>query len=511
MGKKAAGRSVKGEGKGRQPGLSREKPGLPAEGLLDMDQAMERLKTTRATFYRWLRGGKIRGMKVGRQWRFEGAEVERFLKGEEPRIELRGDILPLIQILSQKKKEFNAPDIALSDQSPVQRAVKLMIEIGLVLGASDVHLSPLEVGNETAAVLRYRLHGVLKEMARVDLRLLPGIIEQWKILAGCNLLDQKPQEGRIKFEIPAEKKTAEMLFCFLPTFLGGSFTARYFAQNLDILTLDDLGYAPADKEKLLRWSAAPNGMIVFTGPAGCGKMTCLVILLKRIAGPEIKIVTVEDPVSYVFPWMLQTQVSEKMGYPEAVRAILRSDPDVIFIGELRDGEVVDLAHRLSLTGNLVFTQMHVEEAAQALVRMIEMGAEPYAVADSTKLITCQRLGRRLCPECSRPEELPPHLLARAESYARTGGLNWNTLSKDFRKPVGCPKCKQLGYSGRLQIVELLEVTPEIGEALKRGASVDEVRTIAIEQGMTTMAADGIRKAGESKTTVDEVIRTLGIR
>jgi type II secretory ATPase GspE/PulE/Tfp pilus assembly ATPase PilB-like protein len=143
--------------------------------------------------------------------------------------------------------------------------------------------------------------------------------------------------------------------------------------------------------------------------------------------------------------------------------------------------------------------------------MVEMGAEPYAVTDSTKLVVSQRLIRRLCPECSRPEVLPPHLLARAESYARTGGLNWNTLPKDFRKPVGCSKCKQLGFSGRMQISELLEITPEIGDALKRGASVDELRSIAITQGMTTMAADGIRKAGEGKTTVDEVIRTLGIR
>jgi len=133
------------------------------------------------------------------------------------------------------------------------------------------------------------------------------------------------------------------------------------------------------------------------------------------------------------------------------------------------------------------------------------------VGDSTKLVVSQRLVRRLCPECSRPESLPPHLLARAESYARTGGLNWNTLAKNFRKPVGCSKCKQLGYSSRIQISELLEVSPEISEALKRGASVEELRTIAIEQGMTTMGADGIRKAGEGKTTVDEVIRTLGIR
>jgi excisionase family DNA binding protein len=491
--------------------MNGEKGPLSEEGLLDMDQAIEMLKTTRATFYRWLRGGKIRGLKVGRQWRFERGEVERFLKGEQPRIELRGDISPLIQILTEKKKEFHAPDTTLSEESPVQRAVKLMIEVGLALKASDVHLSPHELENDTVAVLRYRVDGVLKEMARVDLRLLPGMIEQWKILAGCNLLEQKPQEGRIKFELLVEKKSAEILFSFLPTFLGGSFTAGYLAQNLKSLTLDHLDYAPADKEKLLRWVEGPYGMMIFTGPAGSGKTTSLLVCLNHIAGPEVKIMTVEDPVYFVFPWIVQTQVSEKMGYPEAVRAILQSDPDVVFIGELQDAEVIGLAHRLSMTGHLVMTQMHVEESARALVRMVEMGAEPFVVADSTTLVVSQRLVRRLCPECSRPEELPPHLLARAESYARTGGLDWNTLPRNFRKPIGCPKCKQLGYSGRLQIAELLEVSPEIGDALKRGASVEELRALALRQGMTTMAADGIRKAAEGKTTVDEIIRTLGIR
>jgi excisionase family DNA binding protein len=479
--------------------------------LLDMEQAIDQLKTTRPTFYRWLRSGRIRGMKVGRQWRFEKNEIERFLKGEPPRIELRTDISPLIRLLAAKAKEFHAPQISLAGETGVEQAVKLMIELGIALKASDIHLSPHDVDHQTVGILRYRIDGVLKELARIDSRLLSGIIEQWRILAGCNLLEDTPQEGRIKFEIVEEKKAGEILFCYLPTYLGGSFTARNILLGVKQLTLDDLDYSPRDKEKLLRWIHAPNGLILSTGPAGSGKTTVIYVCLNCINRPEIKILTIEEPVQMVMPWMLQIQVGEKMSYADAVRAIGRSDPDVVFIGELCDGEVVELTHRLSLTGHLVMSQLHVDEAAKGLTRMVEMGAEPFTVAESTKLVISQRLVRRLCPDCSEPETLPPDLLARIESYARVGGLDWETLAKNFRKPVGCDKCKKLGYRGRLPIAEFLEVTPEIGEALRRGATADELRKIAVGQGMTTIAADGIRKSAEGKTTIDEVIRTLALR
>jgi len=220
---------------------------------------------------------------------------------------------------------------------------------------------------------------------------------------------------------------------------------------------------------------------------------------------------VEDPIEYLFPWMVQTQVNERDGvtFARSVRAILRSDPDVIMIGELRNGEAVHLAEASALTGHLVMTTLHADEAAGALVRMVEMGSPPFVAADATKLIISQRLVRVLCRDCSRRETPSPEHLDRAEKLARSGGLDWDAIAKDFRKPVGCGKCRNLGYRGRTVIAEMLEVTPEIGAALRRGASVDQLRTIAVGQGMTTMAADGVRRAATGLTSLHEVMRVLG--
>jgi type II secretory ATPase GspE/PulE/Tfp pilus assembly ATPase PilB-like protein len=222
--------------------------------------------------------------------------------------------------------------------------------------------------------------------------------------------------------------------------------------------------------------------------------------------------SVEDPVEYLLPWVTQIPISEGDGltFTRAVRSILRSDPDVIMIGEVRDRETLMLALESALTGHLVFSTLHTDEAAAALKRMVDMGADPFVIVDAARIVLAQRLVRKLCPECSRKAAPPADLARRAEQTARSGGLHWDSLAKSFREPAGCPKCNQTGFKGRTVVAETLLVSPEIGAALRRGAGVEELRGIAVGQGMTTLAADGIRRAAAGQTSLAEVFRVLGI-
>jgi len=486
-------------------------PARPATDLLDANEAMDLLKTTRPTFYRWLRTGKIKGLKVGRQWRFERTDVERFLKGEEPRIELRADIGPFVDELRSRADALGAPALTLPEETDLQIAISQVIRLGLVMRASDIHVHPLakEGGQAHKAVVRYRIDGVLHPVAEFDIRLLAPIMQQWKSMSACDPHQlKKPQDARMMFD--AGDKRLDLRLCFVPSTLGESLTCRILDRGGSILTLDQIDYAPGDRERLLRALRGPMGLMVLSGPAGSGKTTVLYSCLQHAAGPEVKVVTIEDPVEYVYPWMVQSQVdpSEGVTFSRLMRSALRSDPDVIMIGELRDGETANLALQAAMTGHLVLTTLHAHDTPRALARLVEMGCPPFVVGDATKLVLSQRLVRLLCPRCGKEGGIEPQRLARAEHLARVGGLDWDSLPKRFRIAAGCDQCRQLGYRGRNVIAELLEVTPEIDEALRHGASVNELRTIAVGQGMTTMAADGVRKAAEGKTSLDEVFRVL---
>ncbi|MFC1586950.1 ATPase, T2SS/T4P/T4SS family [Planctomycetota bacterium] len=475
--------------------------------LLDMDQAIELLKTTRATFYRWLRAGKIKGMKVGRQWRFDPEEIDRFLKGEEPRIELRTDISPLLDILTKYVRQVGGKLASKPKTTGIQQVVDLMISAGLAVDASDIHVEPnmSTDGKTVVGILRLRIGGVLHVIAEFDIRLLPAIVEQWKIMAGC-LPGEKivPQDGRILLDDGSDP--VDIRISFVPALLGETLTARILTTS-SRLSLEDYDYTTADMEKLLRALKRPWGSIIVNGPTGCGKTTLLYACLNQLANSKIKVVTVEEPVEYVYPWMMQVTVRQNKGvtFPRVLRVLLRTDPDVIMVGEIRDLETAALINSAALTGHLVMTTLHTDEAVRALKRMVEIGCQPFVVGDATRLVIAQRLIRILCPHCSKETGGSPELLAKAERLASTGGLDWHALSKDFRKPAGCSKCKQLGYRGRTVLVEMLEVTPEIGKALRQDASLDELRSLAVQQGMTTLSADGIRKAAAGKISLEEVL------
>jgi general secretion pathway protein E len=479
-----------------------------------MAQAIGLLKTSRPTFYRWLRTGKIKAMKVGRQWRFYREDIERFLKGQEPRIELRADPTPLVNTLAKRLEELGVKEAAAGEGDEVARAVSLMIRLGVAMQASDFHIEPYtrEGAEGAVAVLRYRVDGVLHPAAEIDIRLLPAIDERFKTLAACDVREKvRPQDGRILARLADTGRLMDLRVCFVPSLLGPSLTARVLDPDVvRLLDLDRINYSPRDKERLLRWLHAPWGTILVTGPTGCGKTTVLYACLRHLASPERKLMSIEDPVEVLLPGVVQVPVRPQDGvtFATALRSFLRSATNVIHVGEIRDFETLQIVHQASLTGHLLLTTLHADEAARALKRMVEMGSNPFVVADSTKLIIAQRLIRKLCPDCCVEDQPAGSQLAQAAELARAGGLDWAALPKSFRAPRGCAACHQTGFRGRDVIAEALEVTPEIGAALRRGASIDELRTIAIGQGMTTMAADGVRRAAAGTTSLEEVLRVL---
>ncbi|HTS17207.1 MAG TPA: ATPase, T2SS/T4P/T4SS family [Verrucomicrobiae bacterium] len=503
------------------PSVASPVPGAEAEvegeaggaEILTMDQAIALLRTTRPTFYRWLRAGKIKSMKVGRQWRFRREDVDRFMNGEQPRIELTTDITPLIKALNDALTRSGVKEPSRPDSNPVVQAVNLMARLGLALRATDLHIEPQHDGKRVQVYFRYRVDGVLHAIATGDIRLLAAIVEQWKRMAGCDVQEKTlPQDGQIRMD--ADKETVDMRVCFLPSHLGEAVSVRFMMGGLDApLDLDRLGYAPRDRQKLDRWLASPSGVILVTGPTGCGKTTLTYSCLNRVVNPRIKVMTIEDPVEVVLPGVTQVGVNSKadITFPRAMRSVFRTDPDIVYVGEIRDAETLQLCLQGALTGHLVFTVLHTDEAVTALTRMVNVGAAPFVVTDATKLIIAQRLIRKVCMHCSVATEPAAEQINRALEVARAGGGDVGAMPRGFRKAVGCAKCGQTGYQGRTVIAEMLEVTPEIGAALRRGADVDELRTIAVGQGMTTMAADGIGKAVAGLTTLDEVCGVLALR
>lgn len=477
-----------------------------------MSQAIALLKTTRPTFYRWLRAGKIKGMKVGRQWRFYTEDVQRFLKGQQPRVELPIDIGPLNQTLAAALKRVSGAAVPVNAfSSPVRATASLAITLAARMRASDIHIEPYE----EKAVIRFRIDGVLHKVAEFDLRLLPAIVERFKQMANCDVLEKRlPQDGRIgvKFNLGEGEQELDLRVNFLPALTGEAVTARVLRRDEVQLSLERIDYSPADRDKLIRAVEQPWGLVIVSGPTGCGKTTVLYACLNRLVRPAVKCMSAEDPVEYMIPGVVQVGINDRIGFgfDRAVRAFLRSDPDVMLIGEIRNLEILMCCLQAALTGHLVMSTLHSDSAAGTLKRMVDIGAQPFVIADATRLVSSQRLVRCLCGKCSVPDPPGDAELARAEQLARTGGLQWETLGEDFRKPVGCPECGQMGYRGRTLIAEMLEVTAEIDQALRGGAPVDELRRIAVGAGMTTMAADGVRRAAAGQTTLAEVFRVLSL-
>ena len=517
--KKKAKAKKGGEGRKAAPAKAAPQAAEEKEGeVIDMQEAIELLKTSRPTFYRWLRSGKIKGMKVGRQWRFYKADIEHFMRGEAPRISLAADITPLIKALDKWLKAAGIKKLPQGDNE-VQTAVRRMIAAALKGRASDIHItSHIPEGQaDVQGVIRYRIDGVLHVAAEVDNRLMPAIIEEWKRMAACDVHETaRPQDGRIMckmsdFTPDMAGKSIDLRVSFLPAALGETATIRILDHSVILLKLKKIGLSEDNDSRIRHAMKLPWGIVVCTGPTGSGKTTTLYSCLQEVTEPGMKVMSVEDPVEYILPWVTQVQVRNAIGltFKAVLRSMLRSDPDVILVGEIRDLETAQICVQAALTGHLVLSTLHTDSAASALTRMRDIGVDPFLIADSTKLVIAQRLIRRLCADCAKKTEPPDDMLEDAAEKAMAGGLKWHSLPSNWMQPTGCPKCHQTGFKGRLALMETLEVTPGIARAVRDGASSEELEAKAVKNGMLTMAADGIRRAAEGQITLRSVMSFFG--
>ena len=366
--------------------------------------------------------------------------------------------------------------------------------------ASDIHIEP----TGEAVRVRYRLDGVLQDIADLPATHLETIINRLKLMAELKLnINQASQDGR--FSMTVGDTGFDIRLSILPTQYGESAVLRLLPQTGEFTRLEDLGLTIRDLELIRQAISQPNGLILNTGPTGSGKTTTLYALIATINTPTTKIITVEDPIEYRLDGITQTQISPEDDYSfaNALRAIVRQDPDVILVGEIRDTETADIAINASLTGHLVLSTLHTNTAAGAIPRLIDLGAKPHIFADALRLIIAQRLVRQLCPTCKTNHPPTPAEIDQINSLRHSA-----EVPSLLYAPVGCDACNGTGYQGRLGLFEVLNITPELRAKITEQVGADAIQDLGIEQGMTTLGDDGIAKLAAGLTDLSELIRVL---
>ena len=383
-------------------------------------------------------------------------------------------------------------------QSPVIRLVNYVIYQAVKEGASDIHIEPAE----RCLRVRFRIDGRLYKSLEVPSRLLNAVTSRIKIMAGMDISERRlPQDGRVNVLLDGRK--VDLRVSTFPGNRGEKTVIRVLDTRNISLNLRDLGFAEDVLNLFSQNISAPNGIVLVTGPTGSGKSTTLYGALNEIASMENNVCTVEDPIEYHLPLINQFQVQEKVGltFSKALRTLLRQDPDVIMVGEVRDEETARTAIQAALTGHLVFSTLHTNDSPSAITRLINMGVEPYLISAALNMILAQRLARRVCAKCKQAYD-PPRTLRKA--LERMG-----YEMDEFFRGAGCKRCRNTGYSGRVGIHEILIITDELRDVIVAGASVIELRRIGVQQGMITLRHDGFRKVREGLTTVEEVLQIAG--
>ena len=377
--------------------------------------------------------------------------------------------------------------------APVVKLVNTLLAEAVKIGASDIHIEPYERNVR----VRYRVDGVLEEIMEPPLKLKNAIISRLKIMSELDIAERRiPQDGRIKIKIGSKK--IDLRVSTLPTIFGEKVVMRILDKSNLNIDLSAFGMEQLAIQNVLEAIASPYGMVLVTGPTGSGKTTTLYSCLQRLNTPERNIMTAEDPVEYNLDGINQVQVREEVGltFAAALKAFLRQDPNVVMVGEMRDLETGSIAVKAALTGHLVLSTLHTNDAPSTINRMTDMGIEPFLVASSTNLIMAQRLVRRICNNCKEVEKASPEALADV-------GLPPDV--KAYRG-AGCDQCGGNGYSGRQGLYEVMPVTPDIREMILDRCSASELRQKAVEQGMLTLRQDGLLKIQKGITTIEEVLR-----
>ena len=387
-----------------------------------------------------------------------------------------------------------------SAEAPVVRFVNLLITQAISDRASDIHIEPAE--NDLR--VRYRIDGVLHDAHRSPKSIQSGVISRLKIMADMNIAERRvPQDGRMS--VSHQGRKVDLRIATLPTVWGEKVVARILDNSTARLGLEDLGFSPGNDERFRESYTKPYGMILATGPTGSGKSTTLYATLNLLNKPEVNVITVEDPVEYRLPGINQVQTNTRAGltFASALRSILRSDPDIVLIGEIRDHETAQIAVEAALTGHLVLSTLHTNDAPSAVTRLVEMGIEPFLVGSAVDAVLAQRLCRALCERCRAPYEPDPAELRQVGfPWAEDGPL------PRLHRPVGCIACAQTGYRGRLALHEVMTVTEEIERLAVARASTDEIGRAARQQGMATLREDGWLKVSQGLTSIEEILRVV---
>jgi len=416
-----------------------------------------------------------------------------------------------------KEKDKNLEEIA--QGLPVIRIIDTLLKHAILQSASDIHIEP----EEKDVIVRYRIDGILHDAMTLPREVLSGIVARIKVLTNLKLDEHRlPQDGRFKIE--NENYKFSLRVSILPVFDGEKIVMRLLDETSKGLTLEKMGLYGGPLESVHRNIKKPNGMVLVTGPTGSGKTTTLYTVMDIINTSEVNISTVEDPVEYRMPRINQTQVNSKIGmtFASALRSLLRQDPDIIMVGEIRDKETLEIAIQAAMTGHLVLSTLHTNSAAGALPRMIDMGAEPFLIASTVNVIIAQRLVRKLCPECRASYTLTDKeiktlrnsidldsvlkYLRENEEFGKTIKLSDDWSNIKFYKSKGCEQCNNEGYHGRVGIFEVLDIDIDIEKLIVASASTETIEKKAKEKGMATMIEDGFLKAVQGITSIEEVLR-----
>ncbi len=396
----------------------------------------------------------------------------------------------------------------LASEAPIIRLVHDIIERGVEARASDIHIEPDEIDVR----IRYRIDGELHPVRTLPRSSQAAIASRIKVMARLDIAERRlPQDGRIR--APARGRDVDLRVSTMPTLHGENLVLRILDRDSVPLDLSVLGLSPPQVEAFSKLLTQPNGVVLVTGPTGSGKTTTLYASLVTLNTGKRKIYSIEDPIEYELPGISQTQVRPQIGltFASALRSILRQDPDVIMVGEIRDLETAQIAVQSALTGHLVLSTLHTNSAVSTLTRLVDMGLEDFLLASSIRGILAQRLVRQLCPACAIPAEIGPAMRRRLETQRRSAlAPSAPILDGQIKAPRGCSACRGTGYAGRTTISELLTVTPAIRDLVVRRVAERDIEAHAMTEGMTTLYQDGLEKAVIGQTSFDEVLRVCRV-
>ncbi len=381
-----------------------------------------------------------------------------------------------------------------ADARPIIKLVDRIIMEAVKADATDIHLEP----DENTIRLRYRIDGILHQFSSLPRNLQSAVTTRIKIMANLNISENRiPQDGRADFFI--EEKRIDLRISVFPGVFGENIVIRILDKERLVLGLERLGLSPQNLALYKQAINKQNGIILVTGPTGSGKTTTLYTTLSRLNSREKNIITLEDPVEYLFPMIRQSQINPKAGltFASGLRSILRQDPNIILVGEIRDAETMEMAIRAALTGHLVFSTLHTNDAPGAIPRLLDMGIEAFLLASSLIAVLSQRLIRVICSHCKEPASVDPALLAT---------VGWEGKEVTLYRGRGCPKCHQTGYRGRTGIFEYLHVSPKIGKLIMERKDSQVIKEVAAEEGMVSLREDGLQKVLQGITTLEEVLR-----